>query len=82
MEINKRYTSFDEIDKDLMLLKLKADICKEEIRIASKKIKKSFKPVEITQDLVSTYVRQNLTSKAIDIALNIVRNWRYRKYKF
>lgn len=80
MRINKRYKSFEELDRDLMLLKLQADVCREEIRMVSQRTKNAFRPAEMTRTFVSSYVRRTLTSRAIDIALNLVRTWRYRKY--
>ena len=80
MKINKRYRSFEDLDRDLMLLDLQADICKEEIRLVTQKTRNAFKPGEMVQSFFSGYVRRTLTEKAIDVALNLVRTWRYRRY--
>lgn len=79
MKRNKRYTSFEELDRDLMLLDLQADICKEEIRLASQKAKKAFQPGQMVQSFFSGYVRRTLTEKAIDLGLNVVRTFLYRR---
>lgn len=79
MKRNKRYTSFEELDRDLLLLDLQADICKEEIRLFTLKAKNTFKPAEMVQSFFSIYVRRTLTEKAIDIALNTVRTLLYRR---
>ena len=63
-----------------MLLDLQADICKEEIRLVTQKTKNAFKPAEMVGSFFSGYVRRTLTEKAIDVALNLVRTWRYRRY--
>jgi len=80
MKRNKRYKSFEELDRDLLLLDLQADICKEEIRLISHKTKKAFKPAEMVQSFFSVYVRRTLTEKAIDLGLNAVRTLLYRRY--
>ncbi|HLS11590.1 MAG TPA: DUF6327 family protein [Flavobacteriaceae bacterium] len=79
MKRNKRYTSFEELDRDLMLLDLQADICKEEIRLASQKTKNAFQPGQMIQSFFSGYVRRTLTEKAIDLGLNVVRTFLYRR---
>lgn len=55
MKMNKVYTSFAEVDQDLMLLKLQADICKEEISIATKRVQNSLHPAELTRNFFYLY---------------------------
>lgn len=77
---SKHYTSMKELDHDLILLKLQANICKEEIRLASNRAKTSFNPVELGKDLFVNQIRRSLTDKAIDLALGLIRSWRYRNF--
>lgn len=80
MKRSKRYRSFEELDRDLLLLDLQANICKEEIKMISQRTKDAFKPAEMVQSFFAIYVRRTLTEKAIDIGLNLVRSCRYRKF--
>lgn len=77
---SKHYTSMQELDQDLLLLKLRANISKEEIRLATNKAKASFNPSAITSDFLVNQVRRGLTNKLIDMALGLIRSWRYRNF--
>lgn len=77
MRINKKYKSLDELNHDIMLMKLQADITKEEIRLIGLKARHDFKPLEMTTEYVADYVRRNLTTRVISTALNWVRTFRY-----
>lgn len=77
MRINKKYKSLDELNHDIVLMKLQADITKEEIRLSSLKAKHNFKPLEMTTEYLGNYVRRNLTTRVIGTALNWVRTFRY-----
>ena len=80
MRIKKCYKNMQDLERDLMLLELQSNICKEEIRLASKSTQASFNPTEITKTFVFDYVRKSLSNMAIDFGLGLIRAWRYRKY--
>lgn len=80
MQINKKYKSMEELNKDLMLLKLQADICKEEIRFSSLKAKQSFRPIEMTREILSSYLRKVVLAKSLSTVLHWVRRLRYGNY--
>ncbi|WP_375325891.1 DUF6327 family protein [Flagellimonas sp. GZD32] len=44
---HKQYTSFDEIDRDLKVLKLERQIDEEKIKLAIQNIKKELYPVNV-----------------------------------
>lgn len=45
--MKKKYTSFEEIDKDLKILKLKRQIQEEKVKLAMENTKKEFYPTNI-----------------------------------
>lgn len=45
--IQKKYTSFEEIDKDLKVLKLKRQIQEEKVKLTVRNLKSEFYPVNI-----------------------------------
>lgn len=77
--MKKRYNSFEEIDRDLMLLKLQADICREELRLTTHRTKADLEPKQLIQSFVGGYVRENLSNKLLSLGIDLIRNLRYRR---
>lgn len=73
----KRYTTFDEIDRDLKYLRLKSKIDLEEVKLGflkSKEIaKKSFAPMNIIANTLGSVIKRAFILKVIDKVIGIRR---------
>ncbi len=61
----KQYRSFEEIDRDLKILKLQTQIDKEEIKLSIDQTKASLSPLSIAGSLVGSFLQKALVKKAI-----------------
>lgn len=52
MSINRKYTSFDEIDQDLRRLYLQSEIDKEELKLSLHQSKESITPGKIVTSVI------------------------------
>ena len=50
--MSKKYTSFEEIDKDLKILYLQSEISKEELKLAARDVKEDIKPSNLVIGLL------------------------------
>ncbi|PVW15164.1 DUF6327 family protein [Marixanthomonas spongiae] len=71
----KRYTTFDEIDRDLKYLKLKSEIDKEELKLSVSNTKTSFKetfsPLNIVASMVGSILQKALVVKIANSILGV-----------
>lgn len=71
----KRYTTFEEIDRDLKYLRLKKKIDKEEVKLGVKKsreaINETFSPMNLIASAVSSIVKKAFVLKVVDKLIGI-----------
>lgn len=68
----RQYRNFDEIDRDLKLLKLQQDIAKEEISLNVNRAKESIKPKAIVKNLAGTVLKSAMVFKTLNKLLSVV----------
>jgi hypothetical protein len=61
----KIYTSFEEIDKDIRVLKLEKEISKEEIKLSYNNIKEDFSFLNVVGKTAGTIIQKALAFKII-----------------
>ncbi|MBT8296016.1 MAG: hypothetical protein KJO51_06335 [Gramella sp.] len=67
------YSSFDEIDKDLKILKLQTEIDKEEIKLSIDQTKESLSPVSIIGSTIGSIIQKALVLKAVSKIIGVKR---------
>ncbi|QAA82293.1 hypothetical protein EI546_11435 [Aequorivita sp. H23M31] len=71
----KRYSSFDEIDRDLKYLRLKSKIDKEEFKLGLRKsrniISETFSPLNLLTSLASSLIKKAFYFKLLDKIVGI-----------
>lgn len=69
----KRYSTFEEIDRDLKYLRLKKKIDKEEVKLgvmqSREVINETLSPVNIIANIVSNIVKKAFVLKVVDILI-------------
>lgn len=61
----KEYNNFEEIDRDLQILKLQTEIDKEEIKLSIEKAKESLSLVSIAGSIMGSILEKVLVLKAV-----------------
>ncbi len=61
----KEYSSFDEIDRDLKILKLQNQIDKEEIRLSVENTKDSLSPISLIGSVLGSILQKAFVLKAV-----------------
>ena len=61
----KEYSSFDEIERDLKILKLQTQIDKEEIKLSYDLIKTNMSPLSLIASMASSVIQKALILKAV-----------------
>jgi len=61
----KQYSSFDEIDRDLKILKLQTQIDKEEIKLSVARTKSAMSPMSLAGSMVGSILQKALILKAV-----------------
>ncbi|MFD1094516.1 DUF6327 family protein [Salegentibacter chungangensis] len=61
----KQYSSFEEIDRDLKILKLQTQIDKEEIKLTFEQTKDSLSPVSMIGSIFGSVLQKALVLKAV-----------------
>ena len=69
----KQYTSFEEIDRDLKILKLQAQIDKEEIKLTIEEVKDSLSPLRIVGNTIGAIMQKAIVLKAVAKMFGIKR---------
>lgn len=59
------YSSFEEIDKDLKILKLQTEIDKEEIKLSIDQTKHNLSPMSIIGSTIGSIIQKALVLKAV-----------------
>lgn len=71
----KRYTTFEEIDRDLKYLKLKSEIDKEELKLGvsttKDNFKESFSPLNMIASLIGSIAQKALVVKIANSILGV-----------
>ena len=62
--MKKIYSSFDEIDKDLKILKLQKDIDLEEVKISYHEVKNSLSPIGLISNVAGAIAQKAFVLKA------------------
>ena len=65
------YSSFEEIDKDLKILKLQTEIDKEEIKLSIDQTKHNLSPMSLIGSTVDTVIQKFLAFKAVSKIMGI-----------
>ena len=68
----RQYSNFNEIDRDLKLLKLQQDIAKEEISLNVNRTKESLKPMAIVKTLAGTVLKSAMVFKTVNKLLSVI----------
>lgn len=61
----KEYSSFEEIDRDLEILKLQTQIDKEEIKLSIENAKAGISPLSIAGSILGSILEKALVLKAV-----------------
>jgi hypothetical protein len=61
----KQYSSFDEIDRDLKILKLQTQIDKEEIKLSVAQTKSAMSPMSLAGSMVGSILQKAIILKAV-----------------
>ncbi|MFC6860685.1 DUF6327 family protein [Zunongwangia atlantica] len=61
----KQYSSFEEIDRDLKILKLQTQIDKEEIKLTIEEVKDSLSPIRVVGNAVGAIMQKAIVLKAV-----------------
>lgn len=61
----KEYSSFDEIERDLKILKLQTQIDREEIKLSYERTKDSISPLSLLGSMVGSVIQKALVLKAV-----------------
>ena len=67
----KVYSSFEEIDKDLKILKLHTEIDKEEIKLSIDQAKESLSPVSLIGSTIGSIIQKALVLKAVSKIIGV-----------
>lgn len=67
----KVYSSFEEIDKDLKILKLQTEIDKEEIKLSIDQAKESLSPVSLIGSTIGSIIQKALVLKAVSKIIGV-----------
>ncbi|HKJ48503.1 MAG TPA: DUF6327 family protein [Christiangramia sp.] len=65
------YSSFEEIDKDLKILKLQTEIDKEEIKLSVDQTKQSLSPLSLVGSVVGSIMQKALVLKAVSKIIGV-----------
>lgn len=73
--MSKRYTDFDDIDRDLKYLKLKSQIDLEELKLSftntQEEFKSSLSPLNMIKNTLGAIAQKAFVYKAVDMLLGI-----------
>lgn len=69
----RTYSSFEEIDKDLQILRLQTEIDKEEIKLSIDQVKGGLSPVSILGNTVASILQKALVLKAVSKIFGVKR---------
>ena len=69
----KVYSSFEEINRDLKILKLQKDIDLEEVKLSYHEVKNSLSPVGLIANIVGAIAQKAFVLKAVNKLLGITR---------
>lgn len=61
----KQYSSFEEIDRDLKILKLQKEIDKEEIKLSVKRTKAALSPLSLVGSVATVALKKAIFLKAV-----------------
>lgn len=71
----KRYTTFEEIDKDLKYLRLKSKIDQEELKIgvhiSKETLKETFSPINLIASTLGAIIKKTFVLKVVDALVGI-----------
>lgn len=67
----RNYSSFEEIDKDLKILKLQTEIDKEEIKLSLDQVKEGFSPLSILGSTIGAVLQKAVVLKAVSKIVGI-----------
>ncbi len=68
----KKYSSFEEIDKDLKILKLKKDIAVWELKNNYQRMQNYFTPQNILQSILTNFTNKKTSRTLLKVASSIL----------
>lgn len=68
----RQYRNFNEIDRDLKLLKLQQDIAKEEISLNVNRTKESIKPKAVAKNIAGSVLKSAMVFKTLNKLLSVI----------
>ena len=68
----RQYNSFDEIDRDLVLLKLQKEVDKERIILSYNNTKESLKPLSLLKGVGETLLKSAIVVKGASKLLGLI----------
>lgn len=69
----KVYSSFEEIDRDLKILKLQTQIDREEIKLSIEQAKEGISPISLLGSLAGSILQKALVLKAVSKIFGVKR---------
>lgn len=72
--MKEEYTSFEEIDQDLKVLRLKTKIHKEEIKLTVAEVKDSFSTLTTAGNLIGTVAKKMVFFKSLRGVTRLLRS--------
>lgn len=69
----RTYSNFEEIEKDLKILKLQTEIDKEEIKLSVDQLKSNLSPVSLVGGTVGAVIQKAIVLKAVSKIFGIKR---------
>ncbi len=67
------YSNFEEIDKDLKILKLQTEIDKEEIKLSIDQTKESLSPASLIGSTIGSIIQKAIVLKAVSKIFGLKR---------
>lgn len=67
----RKYTSFEEVERDLRYLKLKSQIDKEELELGITDIKESLSPARFIANTLGSIIKKAFVFKVVDKLIGI-----------
>lgn len=67
------YSSFEEIEKDLQILKLQTEIDKEEIKLSLDQARDGLSPISIIGNTIGSIIQKALVLKAVSKIFGVKR---------
>ncbi|MBC5839325.1 DUF6327 family protein [Flavobacterium muglaense] len=80
----RKYSSYEQIDRELEILKIEKEISLQKVRLEFQGIKENLEPKNIVRGIVGSYVPSfpGKYGQIISIALPFITKWLFKKRGF